>query len=578
MCLFSFSAGAVNAQQGPLKIRLFWTRPPAELRVHPASEAAVTRRSMGCAPQKFARPLRVGAAGDALEVDGITGEKGPFEISGPHRIEVTGIPPFTLSGPTRIEARGGRLQIITEFGIEEYTARVLAGESSTFASDESLKAMAVAIRTFAQRHRGRHASEGYDLCDTTHCQDLRLAGVTARLRAAAAATEGELLWYEGRLAATYYHRDCGGSTEAAHHVWAGERVAYLVQQQDTACASEAVRRWQAEIRKADLAAALAAEGLRVPAMIQSLEVVRRTPSGRVAELRLIGAGAMPLSAEALRLAVGRRLGWNLLRSDWYEVRDAGAQLEFHGRGAGHGVGLCQAGAARMGEAGRSYREILAHYYPGTKTGFNAQGLAWRSLASERIEVLTTRPREDGALIEAAERVLREAETLADARIAFRPQLRLYPSVEVYRDATGEPGWVAASTRGRVVRLQPPEILLRRGVLEETLRHEMLHVVMESRARRRLPRWFREGLVLALEAMARCGAHACDDFLARNSNRGEFADTSELERALAAPRNRAQLESAYAAARARVGALIEGHGRKQVLYWAANGLATEEVRR
>ena len=75
--------------------------------------------------------------------------------------------------------------------LEDYLAHVLTGEVNTLNSPEALRAMAVSVRTYALHHLGRHEAEGYDLCDTTHCQDLRLGvDVRASLREAADHTEG----------------------------------------------------------------------------------------------------------------------------------------------------------------------------------------------------------------------------------------------------------------------------------------------------------------------------------------------------------------------------------------------------
>ena len=59
-----------------------------------------------------------------------------------------------------------------------------------------------------------------------------------------------------------------------------------------------------------------------------------------------------MNAAALRFAVNRALGWNRLRSDWYSVHMDGQNVVFDGRGYGHGVGLCQAGAAEMAGEGK----------------------------------------------------------------------------------------------------------------------------------------------------------------------------------------------------------------------------------
>lgn len=560
LALFLAAVPALSAQPATVRVRLFWTQPPASIEVQPASSSLGLRLCPVCPWTETASPVRLSASGETMLLAGMTIGAGPLQIENPHRVIISDVPAFILTGPTQIQAKDGRLLIVTEIPLEEYTARVLAGESSSFTAMESLKAMAVTVRAFASRNRGRHQSEGFDLCDTTHCQDLRLTAVPDRLLNAALETEGELLWYEGRPAATFYHRDCGGHTESAHETWPGERFPYLLAQADPYCTSGSGREWRAEISKTDLAAALTREGMRVPLPLESVRINQRTASGRVSELLLAGSGGVPVRAAALRLAVGRQLGWTLIRSDHYEVRDAGAKVVFQGRGAGHGVGLCQVGAARMGEAGRSYQEILSFYFPGTRIGISAQGISWRALGSTRIELLTTRPREDGSLIELAEQLLNEAEARFGSKVRFRPQLRVYPSVEVYRDATGQPGWMAASTRRRVVRMQPAEALRRKGVLEEMLRHEMLHVVVESHARSGLPFWFREGLVLIL-------SHSAD--AARAS--ALFASTQEVERALDSPRDRAELDGAHAAARARVAALVEQHGLAMVLRWVSEGI-------
>src|SRR6185295_3280121 len=82
-----------------------------------------------------------------------------------------------------------------------------------------------------------------------------------------------------------------------------------------------------------------------------------------------------------------------------------------------------------------------------------------------------------------------------ARFNGRPAIRVFPTVPAFRDSTGEPGWIAASTRGATIRLQPLESL--GPNMESTLHHELLHVLIEQHAAPNLPRWFREGLVLVL---------------------------------------------------------------------------------
>ncbi len=360
---------------------------------------------------------------------------------------------------------------------EEYVAAALAGEATVLRSDEALKAMAVAARTYARRFAGRHAKEGFDFCDTTHCQDVRLGAVTERVRRAAAQTEGEMLWFEGAPVAAYYHRACGGVTEA------GEAGPYLVRQPDRYCGRAD---WTATLSKSDIASALRGAGFSTRG--GRFEILDRTPSGRARTVRF---GALSLPAGAFHTAIGQTLGWNLLRSTFYDARDTGAAVEFRGRGAGHGIGLCQEGAAAMGAQGRSYREILAYYYPGTIAGRGAQGFRWTRSRGERAEIWTVANEPD--LSRLVDRAIAEAERRSRIALAGRPQFRFYPTVAAFRDATGEAGSVAAITRGNVVHLQPAAALRAVRTLDRTLLHEALHLALESRAASGVPLWFREGL-------------------------------------------------------------------------------------
>jgi stage II sporulation protein D len=140
----------------------------------------------------------------------------------------------------------------------------------------------------------------------------------------------------------------------------------------------------------------------------------------------------------------------------------------------------------MGAEGRTYRDILAFYYPGTSIGQSAQSFAWRKINGERVELWTTAPGHDQRLVPIADAALRQAEKIAGMRARVRPLVRVYPTVTAFRNATGEPGVVAGDERGRVIRLQPDPA-------SQTVLHEMLHLVLEANARPDVPVWYREGL-------------------------------------------------------------------------------------
>jgi stage II sporulation protein D len=229
----------------------------------------------------------------------------------------------------------------------------------------------------------------------------------------------------------------------------------------------------------DLAAAL---GL---AEIHALEIARRTASGRAWKLQ---SDAGLIDAEQLHLRVGRLKGWNLLRSRAYDVAAMETHVRFEGAGTGHGVGLCQVGAEQRGKAGQKAEEILEAYFPGTRAGVAAQEIPWRKGTGERVELWLSGAGSEARILPLAERALALAEQRTSLRAGKRPVVKVYPSVSVFRDATGESGKVAAVTRGRVVHMQPAL-----PSLEATLLHEMLHVVLGLNSKRPLPLWFEEGL-------------------------------------------------------------------------------------
>lgn len=334
------------------------------MRISPRDASARVRLCLRCDSKPLTEALEIRATASRLALMP-EGSAATVRISGDYRLESPGNAPVELALPLELRAENGRLRVELQMPLEEYVAAVVAGEAVGFTSEESLKAMAVVARTFALHFRGRHRAEGFDLCDTTHCQDLHLGGLNARMRAAAEATRGETLWYDGRPAAAYHHRHCGGSTEDARVVWPDEAAPYLRAQKDAYCLARDPGRWSTEIAKRDIVRALAASHIPAPGTLETLTIVERSASGRAVRLLLAGLNGVEARAADLRFAVGRALGWDNIPSDLYDVSDAGEAILFEGRGAGHGVGMCQTGAAELGARRRNYREILAFYFPGT---------------------------------------------------------------------------------------------------------------------------------------------------------------------------------------------------------------------
>jgi stage II sporulation protein D len=552
LVLLVLSPNLASAQD--VRVRLYTTRPPEALSIR-ALDGEVRWRACPACAETRGHELAIGT--------GFENGRPDLFVTGHYELRPANGPIFSGTYPAHIEGRAGHLLVTVTMPLEEYVAAVLIAESGDFENVESQKAMAVVARTYAMRFMGQHTKDGFDFCDTTHCQVFGWKGASAAIRAAVSATHGEVLQFEGKLAQTFYHQNCGGMTAAAREAWPAVSEAYLTSHADTYCAARGILKWESPIRVPDLDRALRAAGLTMPAGWHEIEVVSRSESGRAQRLKISdGAGGnAPISASTFRFAVNRELGWNKIRSDLYDVRNSGEQIVFFGRGSGHGVGMCQAGAEEMAREGKSYREILSFYYPQTQIGAigTADGANWQKRSSERIGLLSTQPDVDSKLLPIAERILKEDEDAIGWKASAGLQLQVYATLGSYRDTTGQPGWVAASTRGKTIRLQPLAELQKRSIVETTLRHEIFHVLVEMKAKAATPLWFREGVVLFLsnpDAAITAAAGMTDD---------------QIEAVLRQPRNRDEVRRAYAAAQGRVAALVQDHGKETVLGWLSAGI-------
>jgi stage II sporulation protein D len=550
-------------------VRIYTPHPPTTIAVVATQNLFAWRTCPTC-PDKTSPSLRIAVASSGLTIataqPGATQTAADIYITGDYQLQPpAGVdaPPFSANFPLHIRALSGQLLIIVTMPIEKYVDGVLAAESGDFKQTESLKAMAIAVRTYALHFRGKHVAEGFDFCDTTHCQALSWNAVTPRIAAAVEATEGQTLSYQGAPAETYYDQNCGGSIAAGSESWPDNHAPYLVAHADPYCVAAGVLKWESTISIADIDRALRDSGLSLPAHWTTLEVVTRTASGRAQRLKLAGGSPpdVPLSASSLRFAVNRSLGWNKIRSDLYEIRNSGGQVYFSGRGSGHGVGLCQAGAEEMAREGKSYRDILNFYYPGTQL-VSARAENWQKQSSERIDLLSTNPEADAPILTIADHILQEDERAIGWTLDFRPQLQLFPTMDAYRDTTGEPGWIAASVRGHTVRLQPMIELQRRGIVESTLRHEFFHLLVESHAKDGTPLWFREGIVLYLSNPD-----------AMPANTAAMTD-QQMEGSLLHPATRDDQQHAYNAAQRRVALLVQRSGKETVLAWLSAGIPAQ----
>ena len=383
--------------------------------------------------------------------------------------------------------------------LEVYVARVLAGEAEPEAAEPAFEALAVAIRTFALANPGRHAGDGFDLCDGTHCQVPRAA--TAATRRAAMATAGQILTWNGAPAEVFYSASCGGYSESADQVWPGADYPYMRSAPDEVHDEDPP--WTVDLTLQDVQSALAGAGFR--GRLSDVEVDARSPSGRATRLRLAGLQPAVIAGDRFRAAIGGVK----LRSTAFSIDRRGTTLHFTGRGYGHGVGMCVIGAGRRAARGESVRAILAQYYPGlevTRLGEVSVDTAVTPPASlpaaalletgrgGRGGIAVDVPRSSGMTdIEVARLTAGAHEDLANVLgTSVAPiTVRVHESLESFRLATGRPWWVRSVSEGTSIDLVPVALLVQPDGFDAALRIAVAELLV-SEALRGRPVWVRAG--------------------------------------------------------------------------------------
>lgn len=279
-----------------------------------------------------------------------------------------------LTLPERVAVQnGGRVQSVA---LEDYVlGSVLAEVTPTGAGETPAvveriyEVQAILARTYVVRHLARHRAEGFDVCDTTHCQlydpaRVRTSRFAFAARDAVRRTAGRILVYAGQPADALYHADCGGRTAAADAVWGGGAVPYLTGVSDEV-PSVTHREWRLQVPVADLRTALNADPrARVGQRLEAIAVERRDASGRAVRLSVRGERTVEVRGEDFRAILNRSLGARALQSTKFLMTRAETGYVFLGSGFGHGVGLCQAGAIARARQGETTRAILDHYLHG----------------------------------------------------------------------------------------------------------------------------------------------------------------------------------------------------------------------
>jgi stage II sporulation protein D len=327
-------------------------------------------------------------------------------------------------GALRLVKQAAGLMLINDVALEDYVTSVISSEMSASCPFELLKAHAVISRSWLWfpkanhsnarivlrddpesheiiRWYGREAHPDFDVCADDHCQ--RYQGITKPFAASAAqavrATAGEFLRYQGAICDARFSKCCGGVTERYATAWEDLHIPYLESSADYRAPScthnpeswirsnppaycntsdqellahilpgfdQETRdfyRWRVAYTPEELADLLRLKLTAYLGPILDLRALARGPSGRIYRLKITGERDYIIIGKELEIR--RALSPSHLYSSAFVVDRESGNFVLRGAGWGHGVGLCQIGAAVMANTGKTYTEILQHYYRGT---------------------------------------------------------------------------------------------------------------------------------------------------------------------------------------------------------------------
>ncbi|NQT62055.1 MAG: SpoIID/LytB domain-containing protein [Candidatus Marinimicrobia bacterium] len=320
-----------------------------------------------------------------------------------------------LPGKLDISIQDGFLKVINFVDVEAYVACVATSEMGSEAPSDLLAAQTVVARCWSlSLAEAKHLTDGYDVCNDDCCQRYQgTSYLTNHSLKAAIETHGEVLVYDEKVIDARYSKNCGGMVEAYETVWEGGEVPYLIPLWDgpeqkpgyavddfemhyaydeAYCSSKRFQkvnlsgmlgkvdvsgsysRWEQVMTKADILKNLKKYTGLVWSSIDDIRIMERGPSARIKYLFLVGTDESGNKAEQMvksEYGIRQMFSESFLYSSAFVIKNAETlgdddHVVLRGVGWGHGVGLCQMGALGMALSHIGYKDILKHYYPGTR--------------------------------------------------------------------------------------------------------------------------------------------------------------------------------------------------------------------
>ncbi len=264
--------------------------------------------------------------------------------------------------------------------INDYLRGVVPSEMPPYYNIEALKAQAIVARTYTYKRIEAHAEgEDADICDNfAHCQAYynkeQLLGIWERkgydentrkrylqnVNEAVVSTQKQVITYNGELIKAFFHASSPEKTESVDQIWGGEKLPYLVSVENEESKEYSNRTSSVEVGFEDFLNKLKENNLVEDnvdvSCVKDVRISEYTTSGRVKNIDVAGK---KISAEKLRTLFS-------LRSTNFGIEIKENSLIFNVIGNGHGVGLSQVGADFLASKGKTYDEIIKHYYTGVE--------------------------------------------------------------------------------------------------------------------------------------------------------------------------------------------------------------------
>lgn len=264
---------------------------------------------------------------------------------------------------------------IEEIPLEEYICGVISNEMPATFEMEALKAQAVAARTYLASKKNKNCvkANGADICDSTHCQVYTSKAIRLELwkenvreeywnkiNEAVEATKGQVLSYQNELVLypQFFSTSSGKTENSVDLYWAdipylksvesnGENISPNFEKEKVVSVGEFISKFQEKYSDASL---------NENNIQDNMSVISRSESGAVKEIKVAGE---TIRGQDFRFLYG-------LNSSNFTYEISNGNIIFSCKGYGHGVGMSQWGANAMAKEGKSYEEILKHYYTGVE--------------------------------------------------------------------------------------------------------------------------------------------------------------------------------------------------------------------